>query len=598
MPAALDLEEKLGILNEIAGSLNRAVDVRGVLDRALADLVRLMGLETGWITLKKPLDGENGYLLAAHHNLPPALSPDNDRAWGGRCTCQKLCDAGELTEAYNEVRCSRLEQAGGDRRGLSVHASAPLRSGDQVLGILNVAAPDWDSFSPEALGLLTNVGSHIGVALERARLYDLLQQRHVREQAALLNFSNQLLRRLGLDDLMDYLVEEVRQVLNVDACALLLPNDEPGFLEFQAVSGWCQNPAGREYLVPADDSSGPGQVMGSRQALLVDDLQEHDPTLWAPDWLQAEGFRVHAIVPLLVEGEAIGVLVVNQRQKRPLAQADVDYLQLMANQAAVAIEKVRLHQEEIKMQALGKELEVGKEIQLSLLPGAPPTVPGWQFAIYYQAARVVGGDFYDFMDLPGSPRRLGLVVADVAGKGIPAALSMARGCTVLRAIAQSGIDPGAVLSQTSTLISQDGRYEEFITAFYAVLEIDSGLLRYARAGHNPPLWFQAATGEMQELASWGLPLGITAEGTLEEQEIQMAPGDLLVLYSDGVTEAMDGDHALFEEQRLRETVSAHNGASAQEVVEAIVEAVHRFTNGADPSDDLTLVVVRRNPSEA
>jgi GAF domain-containing protein len=234
--AEKDLIENLTTLNSIAEALNRAVDVHSVLNDALGALVRLMGLETGWIFLKDPAAqdrwGGSGFVLAAHHNLPPALDLENADAWQGSCLCQDLCNAGCGGEAYNEVHCSRLEKVRGDRRGLAVHASTPLRSGDRILGILNVARPDWASFRPQALMLLSNVGNHMGAALERARLFDLLHERHVHEQAALLHFSDQLLKRLDLDDLMDYLVEEVQGMLEADACALLLPGEQPGFLEF------------------------------------------------------------------------------------------------------------------------------------------------------------------------------------------------------------------------------------------------------------------------------------------------------------------------------------------------------------------------------
>jgi len=139
--------DNLSTLNRIVETLNRAVDVRGVLDTALAQLVKLMGLETGWIFLKDPMASERqwgeGYLLAAHHNLPPALALDNPDAWQGGCECQGLCDAGGLTEACNQVRCSRLAHAAGDRRGLAVHASAPFAP---------ASAPWASSMSPGQIG--------------------------------------------------------------------------------------------------------------------------------------------------------------------------------------------------------------------------------------------------------------------------------------------------------------------------------------------------------------------------------------------------------------------------------------------------------------
>jgi serine phosphatase RsbU (regulator of sigma subunit) len=597
-----DLTDNLTTLNQIVETLNRAVDVRSVLDTALAQLVELMGLETGWIFLRDPAAGEGrqgtGYLLAAHHNLPPALALDNPDVWEGGCECQSQCDQCDLAEAYNQVRCSRLTGASGDRRGLAVHASVPLHSGDRFLGILNVAGPDWASFKPQALALLTNVGSQMGVALERARLFDLLQERRIQEQAALLDLSNQLLRRLNMDDLLGYLVEETQRMLQADACALLLPAEEPGFLEFRAASGWRDDPVAERRRVPAGENSGPGLVMRTRRPLLVADIEKSDPAPWLPDWLRKEGFRGHAIVPLIADGRAVGALVVDTRQPRLPDEGEVRFLRLIANQAAIAIEQARLHQEEVERQRLEKELAVGQQIQLSLLPKACPVVPGWEFAAFYQAARLVGGDFYDFFELPGEPNRLGMVIADVSDKGVPAALFMALSRTVIRNTALGGRSPSATLIRANELILNDSWAEMFLSAFYATLDTRSGRLVYANAGHNRPLWLRVATGECQQLAARGIILGMLEEIELEERQVELAPGDLVVFYTDGVTEAMDADEQMFGEARLQKVLAANARAGAQQVLQAVVEAIRAFTGDTPQSDDLTLFVVKCCPSPA
>jgi sigma-B regulation protein RsbU (phosphoserine phosphatase) len=593
-----DLIKTLTALNHISETLNQAVDVRAVLDDALADLVKLMGLISGWIVLKEPADQDrsssSSYVLTAHHNLPPALAPDNAEVWEGRCTCETLCDRGRLSRAYNEVRCNRLAQGRGDRRGLSVHASAPLCSGDRVLGILNVAAPDWDSFSAQALSLLTNVGNQIGIALERAQLYDLLRARRIHEQKMLIDFSHQLLSRRNLNDLIHDLVQQVRQVLHADACTLLLPSKEPGFLDFRASSGWRLDPSAEGRRLPANGHSGPGLVMLTQQPLLVKDIQDSDPTRWQPAWLRAEGFRGHAALPLLVDGHSVGVLVINQRQPRLVHRDDVRCLSLMANQAAMAIEQARLQQDEITMQTLEKELALGRQIQLSLLPSAPSLVPGWEFATLYEAAREVGGDFYDVFELPGEPGRLGMVIADVTGKGVPAALFMARSSALIRSAGLQVDSPSATLMQVNeSILKKDEPAELLLTAFYAVLDTSRGRLVYANGGHCRPLWFQAATGTFQELASRSVILGAFDRIELEEREIEVEPGDLLVFYTDGVTEAMDANGELFGKRRLQAVVGTDAGASAQQLLEAVVDAVQAFTGPDSQSDDIALLVVKR-----
>jgi serine phosphatase RsbU (regulator of sigma subunit) len=592
-PSHTDLIEDLTTLNQIVETLNRAVDVRGALSSALARLVQLMGLETGWIFVPEGGAGE-AYVLAAHHNLPPGLAVDRADAWAPGCKCQRLAAQGQLSAGYNEVHCSRLASASGDRRGLAVHASAPLRSGDRILGILNVAGPDWASFSPQALALLTNVGNQMGIALERARLFDQLKDQRIQEQAALLDLSNQLLGRLDLDDVMECLVQEVRRLLRVDACALLLPGEEPGQLVFGAATGWHVDPVTNRYQVSSVEGGGPGLVMRTQKPLLVEDIGVSDSATCGADWLRSEGFRGHAVVPLVVDNRPIGALMIDVRAPRLWDRDEVRFLRLMANQAAIAIEKARLHREEIERERLEQELAVGRQIQLSMLPEACPVVPGWEFAAFYEAARQVGGDFYDYFELPKS-RRLGIVIADVADKGVPAALFMALSRATIRAAALDGRGPSATMTQANGLILKDSKDSLFVTAFYATLDTGSGRLIYANAGHSRPLWLRVAPGEIQELAAHGIALGVLEDIELQEREIDVAPGDLLVFYTDGVTEAMDADGQPFGVERLRQVLAADPDASADQAVSAVVDAVMAFTGDAPQSDDIAIFVVRRGP---
>jgi len=344
--------------------------------------------------------------------------------------------------------------------------------------------------------------------LERARLFDLLKERRIDEQAALLAMTGQLLGRSDLDDLMDYLVEEVRRLLQADACALLVSGEAPDQLVFGAASGWRVDPVANHYRVSAHAGGGPGRVMRSQQPLLVEDLVASAEGTCGADWIRSEGFRGHAVVPLVADGRSIGALMIDTRRPRLLDQDEVRFLRLMANQAALAIEQARPLQEEIRRQRLEQELAVGRQIQFSMLPEGCPVAPGWQFAAAYRPARQVGGDFYDCFDLPGDPRRLGIVIADVADKGVPATLFMALSRSVIRATAIDGRGPAATLTRANRLILTDSQASLFVTAFYVVLDIRNGRLTYANAGHNRTLWLHAGTGEVEDLYARGIALSV------------------------------------------------------------------------------------------
>lgn len=595
----------LQTLNRISLSLNQAVDVQTALNSSLVQLVELMGMETGWVFVVEPSAtnrwGGPGFFLAAHHNLPPGMATNNPEAWHKGCDCQSMCLSGRLTEAYNEVRCSRLADVTGDRRGLVVHASVPLRSGDHTVGIMNVAASDWSAFSPRSLALLSNVGSQMGSALERARLFDILQAQRIQEQAVLLDLSQQLLNQRDLDELMQFIVDKVRTLVNADACAILLAEPESDYLTFRAASGWRSDPVAAGYRVPADESTGSGRVMKTQETRLLENVAEAEAPSWTTGWLEGEDFKAAAIVPLVAGESSIGTLVIDSRQPRRFTETEVRLLRLMANQAAIAIENARLHLEEIQRQRIEEELDVARKIQLSMLPSATPELPGWQFAADFEAARQVGGDFYDLFPLPGEPGRWGVVIADVSDKGVPAALYMALSRTTIRNIALRGRNPSEVLSFANRFLQEDSRADMLLTAFYGELDTGSGRLSYANAGHNPPLWWRN-TVELESERFCELPtncplLGVFPELDVPIDAIELAPGDLLILYTDGITEAINEEMEEFGRLQLesivQETMQTHPTASAGEIRTAIVEAVDEFVGNMIQYDDMTLLVIKR-----
>lgn len=588
-------------LNEISLTLNQSADVQTALNQSLAKLIELMGLETGWIFVVDAAAGDRwsgrGFRLAAHHNLPPALAVTSPDAWDKGCDCQSLCLEGAMGEAYNEVRCSRLGSVMGERHGLAVHATTPLRSGGHILGILNVAAPSWSYFTPRNLSLLTNVGNQMGTALERARLFDALQEQRIQEQAALLDLSQQLLGRRDLDDLLAFIVEEVRTRLAADACAVLLTGPDPDFLYFRAAAGWLGEPVGGDYRAPADDSTGSGWVMRTQQVMLVEDLLTREPPLWTSTWLDEEGFRAAAIVPLIAAGESIGTLVIDSRTPRHFTDDEVRFLRLMANQAALALEKARLHREELVRERMEKELTVARQIQISMLPATTPALPGWEFATHFEAAHQVGGDFYDFFPLPGDPGRWGVVIADVSDKGVPAALFMALSRTTIRNIALRGRAPAEVLSWANRYIQEDSQSDMFLSAFYAELNTITGHLTYANAGHNPPLHWRAHDQGFDFLTTSCPLLGVLPDIEVAVKTVVLNHGDVLVLYTDGISEACNSGYDEFGRQRLEDTIrnlmTQQPHAGANEIRTIIAEEVRGFAGSMVQYDDITLLIIKR-----
>lgn len=416
-----------------------------------------------------------------------------------------------------------------------------------------------------------------------------------RELLALLEFSNRLLGHGDVDALMRHLVEEVRRLLSADAAAVLIPEPSARRIVFRAASGWRRDPVAAGHHVSFDAYSGPGRAMLTLQPLIIEDARDDPQGIFIPEWMVAEDFRGHWVVPLLADGLAIGALAVDMRRPLPASPDDVQLLQLMANQAALALETARLQEDARRQERLAEQLRVARQIQLSLLPADAPEVPGWDVAAAYRSAQVVGGDFYDYFYLPGSPLRLGVVIADVADKGIPAALFMALSRTVIRTSALGGRRPAAVLTRANSMIAGDSESDMFLTACYVTLDLTTGRIVVANAGHNRPFLHRANDGACMEIKTRGLVLGAFEEITLEEREISLDLGDLILLYSDGVTDATDAQDESFGEERLREIVRDNAGLSAQALLDTILATIERFTGGAAQYDDMTLVAVRRRP---
>lgn len=245
---------------------------------------------------------------------------------------------------------------------------------------------------------------------------------------------------------------------------------------------------------------------------------------------------------------------------------------------------------------MARELALAGEVQSSFLPHNLPELPGWQLSLTLQPARETSGDFYDVNVLPDG--RVGLLVADVVDKGVAAALFMALSWILFRTYAaEHPMQPELVLRAVNRRILKDTEATQFVTLFYGILDPDTGVLTYCNAGHCPPLLLSARSdGPTQRLVRTGMPLGILEEETWDRGYAQLLPGDVLVLYSDGISEAQNEQMEPFGEERLLASVQAHSGTTALEIRDALLADVHQFRGKAPQSDDITLAVVVREAS--
>jgi serine phosphatase RsbU (regulator of sigma subunit)/predicted ester cyclase len=252
-----------------------------------------------------------------------------------------------------------------------------------------------------------------------------------------------------------------------------------------------------------------------------------------------------------------------------------------------------IEQQTRERERVEQELRVARGIQQASLPKEVPSLEGWQITPFYQPAREVGGDFYDFLELEGG--HLGLVVGDATGKGVPAALVMATTCGMLRAVALSVDSPGEVLSRVNEALSARIPTNMFVTCFYAILDPESGRLLYANAGHDLPYLRQG--GSAEELRARGMPLGLMPGMSYEENEATLEAGDSTLFYSDGLVEAHNPQREMFGFPRLRRLVAEH--AEREPLVDLLMEELYSFTRERwEQEDDITLVTLQRSAQQA
>ena len=302
---------------------------------------------------------------------------------------------------------------------------------------------------------------------------------------------------------------------------------------------------------------------------------------------------VALVVPLVSQGELIGTLNLGPRlSEQDYSTDDRRLLTTLAAQAAPAIRVAQLVREQAheaaEREKVEQEMRVATLIQQQFLPRELPNLPHWQIAAYYGPARAVGGDFYDFIEMPGG--RIGIAVGDVTDKGVPAALVMARTHSILRAEASRTDSPGEILARANELLVPEMPARMFVTCLFAILDPGTGRIVLANAGHNLP-YIRTDDGVV-ELRATGMPLGLMADIEYDETEGVIAPGSNVLLYSDGLVEAHDPGQQMFGFPRLREAMTIDDAGS--ELLDRLLEDLHSFTGPEwEQEDDITLVTLRR-----
>ncbi|MGD0389221.1 MAG: SpoIIE family protein phosphatase [Tepidisphaeraceae bacterium] len=411
-----------------------------------------------------------------------------------------------------------------------------------------------------------------------------LRQR-INELTAVYNVTMMLADARDLEKVLQRTVRAVCEVMETKASSLRLIDYERDELVIKAVHN-----LSAEYLgkgrIRLSQAAIDQQAMASKGYEYVRNMGQ-DPRVLYPQEAKREGIVSMLSVGMRYKGKNIGVLRVYTAQEQTFTQFQIDLMKAVAAQAAAAIEHARLVQETMQSQALERQIQMAAQVQLRMIPHQPPSIPGVDLAAVYVPCYELGGDFYDLIELPYN--NLGMVIADVSGKGVPASLTMAAVRAALRAQVDNVYYLYEVLRRINLMLCRDSSPGEFVTLFYGVLDGRNRRLTYCNAGHPPAMILR--DGKIIELNSDNMVLGVDAQEKYVQSLVDLRVGDTLLLYTDGLMDAMNFEQERFGRQRVIEAF-APGGASAEAIVQSILWSQRRFTGLAKPTDDVTMIVAK------
>jgi sigma-B regulation protein RsbU (phosphoserine phosphatase) len=408
----------------------------------------------------------------------------------------------------------------------------------------------------------------------------------------LLGITKKISRSLDLQEVLDLVMDTLDSLIPYDAAGIYVlqcarfsgcrnPADESVF-RTEAVRGY--HIAHLKDLRLKDGEGLIGYVATTGESVMVGDVTKDSRYVNARQETRSE-----MVAPIISNDEVIGVFDLESDQLGAYVEDDLQVLQLLASQVAIIVEKVMLHEELVEKKRIEGQLEVARQVQLELLPGRDPKLEGFDISAYNFSTEEVSGDYYDWVRIFDD--QIGIVVADVSGKGVPAALLMAFLRASLRAAIHIGYAPHISMAKVNYLLWESIERNQFVTAFYGVLDATNRTIAYTNAGHNPPL-LMGMDGTAKFIEAGGLPLGMFRDTRYYDHYLSIEPGQMLVLYTDGVTEAVNKGGEEFGRDRLVTAVRDGRSLSSKELIKSIHATVIDWTEGLGATDDITFFIVK------
>ncbi len=452
-------------------------------------------------------------------------------------------------------------------------------------GKLMKASQDVEIWSEETMNSTINFLYSLANTLFMLCYQGYALRRKVSELTTLLEISELLTSALSLQEVLDRIAEGMVKTLDFKSCTIRLLDDVGEELVLHSLYNLSSEYLSKGPVILEEHPVCKAAIRG--ETIVIHDVST-DSRFGYPEAAKKEGLCSMLCVGLMSRGKAIGTVHLYTGEPHDFTEDEIGLTQSIANHAAAAIERAKLYEESAEKQRIEQELALAGEIQAQLLPAKSPDLKRFDIKAKLVPCEQLSGDLYDFIGL--GKDRVGLVIADVSGKGAPGAILMAATRVIVRTQAESMASAGEIVSKVNDSLCEDTRPTEFVSMFYSLLDAETATLTYSSAGHNPPIVFRG--DQIIFLEEGGIPLGIVPGSLYDEGRFQLASGDVLLLYTDGVTEAMNQEKDIFGVGRLIDVVQQNLAVDAQSLIDVIYDEVIKFSAGEPQSDDLTLIVVK------
>ena len=492
-----------------------------------------------------------------------------------------------INDAANDTRVDPEIETRGD---IKIHSlvSVPLIGKGQMIGVIEAINKRGGEFTTADQDILVGLTNQIAVAIDNAHLYREMK-REAFEKNLLFEIGIKLSQSLQLDEVLHEILRSLNKAVDFDAGGVFIVDPEKDEIGSILTEGY--RPGVDSELALKIGQGIIGQVVTTGEPVIVNDVSQDDSYIPARAQTRSE-----IVVPMVLgtngpDGKVIGVLNLESDKLGAFNRRQLSLIQVFASQAAISVERARLHEEILNGKKIEEQLNVAREIQRTFLPRANPNLLGYDIAGINISSGQVGGDYYDFITILDS--QTGIAIGDVSGKGVPASLIMASFRASLIAEIRNNYAIRAIAHKVNNLLYESITSGNFVTAVYSVLDSRNHILTFCNCGHDLPILLRA-DGEVEFLREGGPVLGITQDAKYEERPVFLHRGEIVVFYTDGVTEVFDSNGEQFGLERLIDLIKDNRNKPAEEIQSITHRAVKAFAAPDHVYDDFTMVVLKRN----